>query len=92
MLPLNDLWAISVHVIYLQVKYWITLNDPWAIAALHYGSPWITYDEYQNSGVDSYLVGHNLLKAHAEVYRMYEEEFKPEQKGVFIFAEQDCIK
>lgn len=28
-----------------------------------------------------YIVGHNLLKAHAKAYRLYEKEFKPAQKG-----------
>lgn len=32
-------------------------------------------------GIPSYLCGHNLLKAHAEVVHMYRERYQPTQKG-----------
>lgn len=28
-----------------------------------------------------YIVAHNLIKAHAKAYRLYEQEFKSSQKG-----------
>ena len=32
-------------------------------------------------GIPSYLCGHNLLKAHAEVVHMYRNRFQPHQNG-----------
>lgn len=29
-----------------------------------------------------YKAGHNLIKAHAHVYKLYKEEFKEQQKGL----------
>ena len=28
-----------------------------------------------------YIAGHNLLRAHARVYRLYEAKYKPTQNG-----------
>lgn len=33
-------------------------------------------------GIPSYMCGHNLLKAHAEIVHMYRERFQPTQKGM----------
>lgn len=32
-------------------------------------------------GVKNYQCGHNLIIAHGKAYRMYNEEFREEQKG-----------
>ena len=63
-----------------QVKDWITVNEPWIVAYLGYGNgvfaPGIT-----GAGNTTYIAGHNLLKAHARAYHIYDEEFRPTQKG-----------
>lgn len=58
----------------LQVKYWITINDPHKISV---GLPGVDMRE-----VDPYIVGQNLIKAHARVYKLYQTEFKEAQKGL----------
>ncbi|CAH1392477.1 unnamed protein product [Nezara viridula] len=62
-----------------QVKWWGTINEPKQIArgySSHNYAPSLGLN-----GVGDYIAGHNILKAHAKVYRMYEKEFKPTQKG-----------
>lgn len=39
-------------------------------------------------GVANYICGHNMLKAHAKVYHMYQEEFKEEQNGLIGIANE----
>ncbi|XP_078000972.1 cytosolic beta-glucosidase-like [Glandiceps talaboti] len=64
-----------------RVKHWITLNEPWVVAQLGYGSfgkaPGILGD-----GVKTYLAAHNLIKAHAKAWHTYDTEFRPTQNGV----------
>lgn len=62
-----------------QVKWWITINEPLDIVS-GYSTTWFPPNVGMN-GVGDYIAGHNILKAHAKVYRMYEKEFKPIQKG-----------
>jgi len=63
-----------------SVKYWITFNEPWCSSHLGYGNgahaPGIT-----NTGTDDYTAGHNLLRAHARAYRLYESTYKPTQQA-----------
>merc|ERR1711911_399359 len=60
--------------------YWITFNEPWCSSHLGYGNgahaPGIT-----NTGTDDYTAGHNLLRAHARAYRLYESTYKPTQQA-----------
>lgn len=69
-----------------QVKLWITLNEPFVVAQQGYelGSmaPGLT-----GKGNRIYIVGHNLIMAHAKAYRIYEKEFKAQQKGNIYFVQ-----
>lgn len=35
-------------------------------------------------GVGEYLAGHNIIKAHANVFRLYERKYRIKQQGNFI--------
>lgn len=62
-----------------RVKRWITINEPTIICRLIYSkhiSP-----EYNHTGIGDYICGHNILKAHAKIYRLYEKKYKQKQKG-----------
>jgi beta-galactosidase len=63
-----------------RVKHWITLNEPWVVAILGYGMG--TFAPGRTSKSEPYVVGHNLLRAHAQAVRCYREEFQGQQKGV----------
>lgn len=35
-----------------------------------------------NTGTDDYIAAHNLLRAHAKAYRLYESKYRPTQQGI----------
>lgn len=62
-----------------KVKLWLTLNEPWVIAIHGYG---IGMDAPGRQSLsEPYLVGHNLLLAHARAVRLYRERFQHRQGG-----------
>ncbi len=62
------------------MKVWVTVNEPYTAALCGYDvgnhAPGI-----KGKGQLMYRVGHNMLKAHAEAYRVYDQEFRETQKG-----------
>ncbi|XP_057484685.1 beta-glucosidase 12-like [Actinidia eriantha] len=74
-----------------QVKYWITLNEPWSFCSGGYDfvglapgrcSSWPQRNcTVGDSGIEPYLVGHNQLLAHAAVARLYKQNYQASQKG-----------
>ncbi|XP_003794429.1 lactase-phlorizin hydrolase [Otolemur garnettii] len=65
-----------------KVKFWITLNEPYVIALQGYGygtaAPGISF----RPGTAPYIVGHNLIKAHAEAWHLYNDVYRASQGGV----------
>ncbi|XP_047578460.1 lactase/phlorizin hydrolase [Lutra lutra] len=65
-----------------KVKFWITLNEPFVIANQGYGygtsAPGISF----RPGTAPYIVGHNLIKAHAEAWHLYNNKYRASQGGV----------
>lgn len=63
-----------------RVKYWATFNEVMTICEVGYSMgtapPFI-----HNPGVGGYECAHTVILAHGKVYRMYEQEFKDDQKG-----------
>ncbi|XP_075923600.1 beta-klotho isoform X2 [Petromyzon marinus] len=63
-----------------RVRTWFTVHNPYAVAWHGYGSgthaPGI-----RDPGLSPYVVAHNLIKAHARAYRIYQRHFKPTQGG-----------
>lgn len=63
-----------------NVKYWLTLNEPKQTCLQGYGDgsmpPLI-----KQSGVLDYQCTHNVLKAHARAYHIYDSEFRSKQNG-----------
>ncbi|ELV10219.1 Lactase-phlorizin hydrolase [Tupaia chinensis] len=64
-----------------KVKFWITLNEPFVIANQGYGygtsAPGISF----RPGTAPYIAGHNLIKAHAEAWHLYDEQYRASQGG-----------
>ncbi|XP_051937935.1 lactase/phlorizin hydrolase [Hippocampus zosterae] len=65
-----------------KVKFWITINEPYNIANVGHGygaaAPGISF----RPGTLPYIVGHNLLKAHAEAWHLYDDEYRSKQGGI----------
>src|SRR5699024_834149 len=62
------------------VKLWFTFNEPKQTCQQGYGTgqkaPALT-----SSGVADYRCTHTILKAHAQAYHLYDEEFRADQGG-----------
>uniref|UniRef100_A0A1Y1K608 Myrosinase 1 n=2 Tax=Photinus pyralis TaxID=7054 RepID=A0A1Y1K608_PHOPY len=70
-----------------RIKMWVTVNEPQQICSFTYSTgvyaPGIVSD-----GIGTYICYHNLLKAHARVYHLYNSTFRQSQKGKqFIFIQ-----
>lgn len=80
-----DWFAAYARVCYHEfgddVKHWITINEPWVIAVQGHGigdhAPGL-----KGPGTFVYEAGHNIIRAHAKAYRVYEAEFAATQGGV----------
>lgn len=63
-----------------KVKRFIPLNEPVGFCDLGY-SRGLHAPGKKLHGIGEYLCVHNALKAHAKVYRIYQNEFKATQQG-----------
>ncbi|XP_060945076.1 lactase/phlorizin hydrolase-like [Limanda limanda] len=65
-----------------KVKFWITINEPYNVANIGHGygaaAPGISF----RPGTLPYIVGHNLLKAHAEAWHLYNDTYRAKQNGI----------
>jgi len=63
-----------------RVKLWLTINEPYIFSYHGYGTG-ILAPGYRIPDVGPYQAGHNLIKAHAEAWHTYDNEFRQKQKG-----------
>lgn len=61
----------------LQVKFWITHNEPFVISYKGYEAG----SKPPNRKDQGYIATHHLILAHGSAYRLYESKYKPTQKG-----------
>lgn len=72
-----------------RVKNWLTFNEPWCISVHGYGhgvfAPGRSSDRTRcpegDTSTEPWLVGHNVILAHAYASKLYREEFKQAQGG-----------
>jgi lactase-phlorizin hydrolase len=62
------------------VKWWITINDPHSIS-YGYSDPQSFAPGVNGTAVGYYLAAHTLIKSHARVYHLYDQEFRASQGG-----------
>ncbi|KAK3552867.1 hypothetical protein QTP86_024268, partial [Hemibagrus guttatus] len=62
------------------VRYWITIHNPVAIAFLGYGTG-IHAPGVSGDPADPFIVAHNLIRAHATTWHIYDKHFRPHQHG-----------
>lgn len=63
-----------------RVKYWITFNEPMQTCLEGYGGTYRA-PALNRHGHAEYLCTHNLLKAHANVYHLFDKEYRTVNKG-----------
>ncbi|CAG9858751.1 unnamed protein product [Phyllotreta striolata] len=63
-----------------DVKYWFTFNEPKTYCNGGYGFAY-NPPRIPSQGLKEYECSHNLLRAHAKAYRVYDEEFRSKQNG-----------
>lgn len=63
-----------------RVKYWFTFNEPMELCSNGYGDN-VHAPGIDQHGIGEYLCVHNILKAHATAYRLYESSFKQRFNG-----------
>ncbi|XP_070612659.1 beta-klotho [Erythrolamprus reginae] len=75
----NDYATFCFRTFGDRVKYWITMHNPYLIAWHGYGTGLHAPGERREGA--AYVVGHNLIKAHAKVWHNYDQHFRPQQGG-----------
>ncbi|XP_077154355.1 klotho [Ranitomeya variabilis] len=68
-----------------DVKYWITIDNPYVVAWHGYSTGSLP-PSIKGEKLLGYRAGHNLIKAHARVWHLYDTEFRPVQKGQVSIA------
>uniref|UniRef100_A0A8C6X095 Glucosidase, beta, acid 3 (gene/pseudogene) n=1 Tax=Neogobius melanostomus TaxID=47308 RepID=A0A8C6X095_9GOBI len=68
-----------------RVKLWITVNEPYVCAKLGHEDA-IHAPGLKEPGRAAYVVGHNMLRAHASAWHSYDAFFRPKQKGLVSLA------
>ncbi|KAI5628894.1 beta-klotho, partial [Silurus asotus] len=63
-----------------DVRYWITVHNPLIIAFLGYGTG-IHAPGVSGDLADPFIVAHNLIRAHANAWHIYDKHFRPHQHG-----------
>ena len=80
----SDYARVAFSLFANRVKIWLTINEPLFVCDYVYnGEPLVPMVEEKEIG--PYLCNKNVLLAHAKAWRIYDEEFKPEYHGIFIF-------
>ncbi|XP_050298236.1 myrosinase 1-like isoform X2 [Anthonomus grandis grandis] len=75
-----------------DVKWWITFNEPKQTCGGGYDYGGIS-PNIRNLGRGGYICAHNLLRAHAKVYRMYEQKYKATQQGrIAIVVDESWVE
>lgn len=64
-----------------KVKHWATLNEPWCSSIQAYSAGIFAPGDNSRQDIYPWIVGHNLLLAHAHAVQLYRSEFKEASQG-----------
>ncbi|KAK7925979.1 hypothetical protein WMY93_008289 [Mugilogobius chulae] len=76
----QDYADFCFHTFGDDVKYWITIDNPFVVAQHGYGTG-VVAPGIKNDPDLPFRVGHILLKAHAAVWHLYHRHYRHRQKG-----------
>jgi lactase-phlorizin hydrolase len=65
------------------VKLWITFNEPWVFTVFGYGAG-SAPPGMHGIGTYVYQAAHNVLRAHAKAYRIYQSRYQNQQGGCLL--------
>uniref|UniRef100_A0A3B5QN64 Lactase n=1 Tax=Xiphophorus maculatus TaxID=8083 RepID=A0A3B5QN64_XIPMA len=69
-----------------KVQLWITFNEPFIIAILGHvqgtHAPGILLSMHDRPDTLPYIVSHNIIKAHAEAWHVYNDKYRASQNGM----------
>ncbi|XP_069747745.1 klotho isoform X2 [Narcine bancroftii] len=68
-----------------RVKYWITIDNPYALAWHGYGTGKLA-PGIQGVPSAPFIVAHNLIKAHSRTWHIYNDHFRQSQQGYVSIA------
>lgn len=68
-----------------RVKLWITINEPYVCAKLGHEDG-VHAPGLKEPGIAAYVVGHNMLRAHAMAWHSYNSFYRPKQRGAVSLA------
>uniref|UniRef100_A0A3P9IE92 Klotho n=1 Tax=Oryzias latipes TaxID=8090 RepID=A0A3P9IE92_ORYLA len=68
-----------------DVKFWVTIDNPFVVAQHGYGTG-VVAPGIKNDPDLRFRVGHNLLKAHAAAWHIYDRHYRPRQQGKVSMA------
>uniref|UniRef100_A0A3B5AB79 Klotho beta n=1 Tax=Stegastes partitus TaxID=144197 RepID=A0A3B5AB79_9TELE len=63
-----------------RVRYWLTMHNPYLMAVQGYGTG-IHAPGEKGGPAGSLIVAHNLIRAHAKAWHIYNTHFRPTQRG-----------
>lgn len=69
------------------VTAWLTFNEPYSFCRDGYGG--LEAPGAAASGLEDYMCGHTVLRAHGMVYRMYKQEYRHRVGGNALDAQAD---
>ncbi|XP_067660669.1 lactase-like protein isoform X2 [Haliotis asinina] len=64
-----------------RVKFWITFNEPDIFIDHGYVLDWHAPGRADFKDIGPYPVSFNVVRAHGKAYRLYDEKYRPTQKG-----------
>ncbi|XP_077065620.1 lactase/phlorizin hydrolase-like [Siphateles boraxobius] len=65
-----------------RVKFWITLNEPLNVALAGYGYGTMAPGINSRPATGPYVAAHNLIKAHAEAWHLYNDKYRAKYGGL----------
>ncbi|CAG9762819.1 unnamed protein product [Ceutorhynchus assimilis] len=69
-----------------RVNKWDTFNDPYKMCKEIFGEFIGNEFEYFPRGQYEYFCGRHVILAHASIYRLYQEKYRPKQNGLLSIA------
>ena len=72
--------VVIFYISYFKVKYWSTFNEPVIFCEYGYGRG-IHAPLHYAPGIGEYMCANNVLLAHAQVYRLYKNEYYARNPG-----------